>query len=80
MKRSRAVKKAGRTVRNRGADAARRPKVKRLPRAALKKYKELLLKDSRVAPHLTEKQLDRLLDPAKYTGLAARFVDRVTGK
>ena len=30
--------------------------------------------------HLTEKQMDGLLDPAKYTGLAAQFVDRVTEK
>ena len=28
----------------------------------------------------TEKQIDELLDPAKYTGLAAQFVDRVTGR
>jgi adenylosuccinate lyase len=42
--------------------------------------KKLLLRDERVNQHLTEKQLDGLLDPAKYTGLAAQFVDRVTGK
>jgi len=42
--------------------------------------KSLLMKDERVNQHLTEKQMDDLLDPAKYTGLAAQFVDRVTGK
>ncbi len=33
--------------------------------------KKLLLKDKRVSQHLNEKQIDGLLDPAKYTGLAA---------
>jgi adenylosuccinate lyase len=42
--------------------------------------RSLLLRDKRVNQHLTEKQLDSLLDPAKYTGLAAQFVDRVTKK
>jgi 3-carboxy-cis,cis-muconate cycloisomerase len=42
--------------------------------------KALLLKDKRVNRHLTEELIDELLDPAKYTGLAARFVDRVTGR
>ena len=42
--------------------------------------KKLLLKDKRVSQHLNEKQIDGLLDPAKYTGLAAKFVDRVTEK
>lgn len=42
--------------------------------------KSLLLKDKRVNQHLTEKQMDDLLDPSKYTGLAAQFVDRVIGK
>jgi 3-carboxy-cis,cis-muconate cycloisomerase len=40
--------------------------------------KALLVRDKRVNKHLTEKQIDELLDPAKYTGLAAQFVDRVT--
>jgi 3-carboxy-cis,cis-muconate cycloisomerase len=40
--------------------------------------KSLLMKDKRVSKHLTEKQIDELLDPGKYTGLAAKFVDRVT--
>jgi len=42
--------------------------------------KSLLLKDKRVNKYLTEKQIDELLDPKKYTGLAAKFVDRVTGR
>jgi 3-carboxy-cis,cis-muconate cycloisomerase len=41
--------------------------------------KGLLLKDARVMPHLTEREIDDLLDPARYTGLAAELVDRVTG-
>jgi len=41
--------------------------------------KSLLLKDKRVNQYLTEKQIDQLLDPTKYTGLAAKFVERVTG-
>jgi adenylosuccinate lyase len=40
--------------------------------------KTLLLRDVRVNRHLSERQIDELLDPARYTGLAARFVDRVT--
>ena len=40
--------------------------------------KSLLLKDKRVNKYLTEKRIDQLLDPTKYTGLAAKFVDRVT--
>jgi 3-carboxy-cis,cis-muconate cycloisomerase len=39
--------------------------------------RRLLLEDSRVKPYLGETDLDTLLDPACYTGLAARFVDRV---
>ena len=39
--------------------------------------KELLLADPRIAKHLTADQLDALLDPTKYTGLASQFVDRV---
>jgi adenylosuccinate lyase len=41
--------------------------------------KALLLKDARVAPHLPEAELDELLDPARYTGLAGEMVDRATG-
>jgi adenylosuccinate lyase len=39
--------------------------------------RRLLLEDPRVKPYLGEADLDALLDPARYTGLAARFVDRV---
>jgi 3-carboxy-cis,cis-muconate cycloisomerase len=45
-----------------------------------KPLKRLLLQDKRVNKYLTEEQMDGLLDPAKYTGLAAQFVDRVTGE
>ena len=40
-------------------------------------FRQLLLEDPRVNPYLGEADLDALLDPARYTGLAARFVDRV---
>jgi adenylosuccinate lyase len=39
--------------------------------------KRLLLEDPRVSRYLGEAELDTLLDPGRYTGLAARFVDRV---
>jgi 3-carboxy-cis,cis-muconate cycloisomerase len=42
--------------------------------------KQLLLEHPQVNKHLTETQLSDILDPTKYTGLAAQFVDRVTGK
>jgi adenylosuccinate lyase len=42
-------------------------------------FRERLLRDARVAPHLGPADLDALLDPQGYTGLAARFVDRVAG-
>jgi len=42
--------------------------------------KKLLLADSRVRAHMTEKQVDEILDPTKYTGLSAQFVDRVAAK
>jgi adenylosuccinate lyase len=41
------------------------------------RFRDLLLKDARVASHLGAAELDRLLDPAGYTGLAGVFVDRV---
>ncbi|MCC6195122.1 MAG: adenylosuccinate lyase [Burkholderiales bacterium] len=41
--------------------------------------KGLLMHDVRVSRHLTERQIDELLDPARYTGLSAQFVERVTG-
>ena len=40
--------------------------------------RRLLREDSRLKPYLGETELDTLLDLARYTGLAARFVDRVT--
>jgi adenylosuccinate lyase len=42
--------------------------------------KALLLRDERVNRHLAEKQIDELLDPTRYTGLAVQFVNRVTAK
>jgi len=41
--------------------------------------KPLLLEDPRVSPHLPEEELDALLDPRRYTGLAGALVDRVAG-
>jgi adenylosuccinate lyase len=40
-------------------------------------FRDLLLADPRVARVLSAAELDRLLDPAGYTGLAGDFVDRV---
>jgi adenylosuccinate lyase len=40
--------------------------------------KSLLLTDPRVAEHLGEPEVDELLDPTRYTGLAAEMVDRMT--
>ncbi len=40
--------------------------------------KEILLADPRVTAHLSAGQIDALLQPAAYTGLAGVFVDRVT--
>jgi adenylosuccinate lyase len=44
------------------------------------RFRALLLKDARVAAHLSAAELDRLLDPAGYTGLAGVFVDRVVAE
>ena len=41
--------------------------------------KRLLLADPRVAAHLSEGDLDELLDPARYTGLAIELARRGTG-
>ncbi|MGE5601645.1 MAG: adenylosuccinate lyase [Nitrososphaerales archaeon] len=41
--------------------------------------KDLLLEDPRVTGHLSADQIDALLRPESYTGLAGIFVDRVTG-
>ena len=40
-------------------------------------FGERLAADPRVTAHLSREQISRLLDPTGYTGLAARFVDRV---
>lgn len=40
-------------------------------------FRDLLLADARVARALPAAELDRLLNPAAYTGLAGAFVDRV---
>jgi adenylosuccinate lyase len=44
------------------------------------RFRELLLADERVASALAPAELDALLDPAAYTGLAGRFVDRVVAQ
>jgi adenylosuccinate lyase len=42
-----------------------------------RRFRDVLLADARVAAALTPAELDRLLDPGRYTGLAEAFVDRV---
>ena len=39
--------------------------------------RRVLVEDPRVSPYLGPAEPDALLDPARYTGLAAQFVDRV---
>jgi len=39
--------------------------------------RDVLAEEKRVTDHLSAQELDRLLDPARYTGEAAAFVDRV---
>ena len=41
------------------------------------KFRDVLLRDARVAAAISPGELDRLLDPRRYTGLAGGFVDRV---
>ena len=41
--------------------------------------RDLLLADGRVTEHLSPVQIDDLLRPDAYTGLAGEFVDRVAG-
>jgi 3-carboxy-cis,cis-muconate cycloisomerase len=41
---------------------------------------EALSDEPRVAAHLSREQLERLLDPENYTGLAGAFVDRVVAQ
>ena len=40
-------------------------------------FRQLLLSDAIVARHLTAEQIDALLDPSRYTGLAAQMTDAV---
>ena len=47
--------------------------------AQKRQLKELALADSRVTAHLTEEELENLLRPEHYTGLAEHFVDQVAG-
>lgn len=44
-----------------------------------RQLKELALADSRVTAHLTEEELENLMRPEHYTGLAEHFVDQVVG-
>jgi 3-carboxy-cis,cis-muconate cycloisomerase len=39
-------------------------------------FRELLAEDARVNAHLTQSQIDALLDPARYTGLCPQFAER----
>ena len=41
-------------------------------------FKEALLADPEVAKNLNKDELEEVLDPTKYTGLAAQEVDRLT--
>ncbi|WP_394780998.1 3-carboxy-cis,cis-muconate cycloisomerase [Undibacterium sp.] len=45
-----------------------------------KHLREVLAQDATVAAHLSGEELDRLMDPAQYTGQAAVFVDRVLAR
>lgn len=47
--------------------------------AQKRQLKELALADSRVTAHLTEEELENLMRPEHYTGLAEHFVDQVAG-
>ena len=42
-------------------------------------FRELLLADQRVSSRISPEEMDALMDPARYTGLAAYFVDQVAG-
>ncbi|MBS6955791.1 MAG: adenylosuccinate lyase family protein [Enterocloster asparagiformis] len=44
-----------------------------------RKLRELVLEDSRIMAHLTEAELEQLMCPERYIGLAERFVDQVAG-
>jgi len=43
-------------------------------------FKDVLLKDKRVLSNFDITEIDEILDPQNYTGLAGEFVDRVVGK
>ena len=43
-------------------------------------FRELLLEDAKIAAILSKDALDKLMDPARYTGLASYFVDQVAGR
>lgn len=43
-------------------------------------FKEALLSDERVARHLSERDIDELLDPAGHVGMAREMVDRVLAR
>jgi adenylosuccinate lyase len=43
-------------------------------------FKEVLLRDERVLRNFEVAEIDSILDPHKYTGLAGEFVDLVTGE
>lgn len=47
--------------------------------AQKRQLKELALADSRVTAHLTAEELENLMRPEHYTGLAEHFVDQVAG-
>jgi adenylosuccinate lyase len=40
-------------------------------------FQQVLLEHPEVSARLSKEEVDRLLDPAHYTGLAGQFVDRV---
>ena len=42
-------------------------------------FRDALLAEPRVVPHLSRAALDELLDPATYLGLAPALVDGVVG-
>lgn len=44
-----------------------------------KEFGEILKTDSRIKDFLSEEEIDSLMDPATYIGLAPRYVDRVCG-
>ena len=43
-------------------------------------FRDVLLADSRVGGRLTRSDLDEIMNPAHYTGLAEHFVDAVVGE